>query len=96
MMAAESREVRVTTKEQVLHIADAYFAALNAVVVGWYAKTCKDGTVYLFFRGKIKGAQGDKSAPRAYMVIEPSGQVNPMREIGSYQRKKLARFLRRF
>jgi hypothetical protein len=87
MMAAaeEVARQRVTTKGEVLAIASDY-----------YAKTCKDGTVYVFFRGKIKGKEGDKSAPRAFMVVSPTGEVNPMREIGSYQRKKLARFLRKF
>jgi len=97
MMAAEEvTRPRVTTKGEVLAIASDYFSALNADVVGYYAKTCKDGTVYVFFRGKIKGKEGDKSAPRAFMVVSPTGEVNPMREIGSYQRKKLARFLRKF
>lgn len=73
-----------------------FFKARNAVLVGFYIENCPDGTVYYFYRGKIRGKSGDSSAPRGLIVVEASGEVRPMREIGSWERKKLRHTLKKF
>lgn len=75
--------------------ADAFFATLNAVVVGHHAATTGDGTTYHFYRGKIRGKQGEKSAPRVLVVVEPNGTVREPQPLGSYERKKLRFFLKK-
>lgn len=76
-------------------VAEAFFAPMKAVIVGSHAHTTNDGTVYHFFRGKIAGKTGDKSAPRALVVVEPNGNVRPAQPLGSYDRKKLRFFLKK-
>ncbi len=77
--------------------AAAYFAALKprAMVVGHHVHVARDGTVYHFYRGKVPGQSGEKSAPRALVVVEPSGVVRPAQPLGSYDRKKLRFFLKK-
>jgi hypothetical protein len=77
--------------------AAAYFAAMRprAMVVGHHAQTTRDGTVYHFYRGKVPGQSGAKSAPRALVVVEPNGNVRPAQPLGSYDRKKLRFFLKK-
>lgn len=67
----------------------AYFKAHKAELVGHHTFICDDGAAYHFYRGKIHGKSGDKSAPRALIVVESDGTVRPIQELGSYARKKL-------
>jgi hypothetical protein len=76
-------------------VAQAFLSNINAVVAGHHAVTTADGTTYHFYRGKIKGKQGEKSAPRVLVVAQPSGKICDPQPLGSYERKKLRFFLKK-
>lgn len=78
-------------KEVRLH----FKAVHGAELVGNHQFVCEDGSVYYFYRGKVKGKSGNKSAPRALIVVEAGGTVRPIQELGSHSRKKLRAFLKK-
>jgi MoaA/NifB/PqqE/SkfB family radical SAM enzyme len=78
-----------------VEVAEEFLAKTKAKVVGHHAHTAQDGTVYHFYRGKIADKDGEKSAPRVLVVVEPNGNVRPAQPLGSYDRKKLRHFLRK-
>lgn len=76
-------------------VAEAFFAPLAAMIVGHHAHTTRDGTIYHFYRGKIKDKNGPDSAPRALVVVEPNGTVHGAQALRTTDRKKLRFFLKK-
>jgi hypothetical protein len=73
-----------------------FFAVRKAELAGFHVEQCADGTAYFFYRGKIRGKSGADSAPRGLIVVESTGEIRPIREIGSWERKKLRHMLKRY
>lgn len=75
-------------------LAKVHFAELGATLLGKTVRPLKDGTKYVFYRGKKRGSS-ENSAPRFLVVVEATGVVRSSRAIGSYERKKLMHFCKK-